>query len=105
MNQEVILAIGIIVLGTILNVLYLHQEHAKTRIFICLGLAAVWITAVITMAYHVCSFATTIRECFIGWCIAFVLGCILAGFEILCMMIGNPKRKLTEKDKMKLRDI
>ena len=105
MNQEVIIAICILTLGTTLNILYLHQEHAKTKIFICLGLAAVWIAAVITMAYHFCSFATTIRECFTGWCIAFFLGCILAGFEILCMMIGNPKRKLTENDKMKLKDI
>ena len=103
MEAIIIVLIGIIV--TALHIAYLRTENPRQRRGIITGLFLLWILGVIDIAHYFCSYAATAEQVFTAWCVAFGVGCIAIAFEAFCLLFGNPKRQLTEKDKMKLKDI
>ncbi len=103
MEAIVIAVIGILV--TMLNILYLRTEHPRQKMWIIAGLFLLWVVGVIDIAHFFYAYVTTVEEGFVVWSLAFGVGCIAIAFEAFGLLVGNPKRKLTEDDKMKLKDI
>ena len=103
MEAIVIAVIG--VLATVLNVLYLRTENPRQRMGIIAGLFLLWIVGVIDIAHFFYAYASTLEQGFVVWSLAFGAGCIAIAFEAFGLLVGNPKRQLTENDKMKLKDI
>ncbi len=99
----VIVVIGII--ATALNILYLRTENFRQKVWIITALFLLWIAGVIDIAHFFYSYVNTVEQGFAVWSLAFGVGCIAIAFEAFGLLIGNPKRKLTENDKMKLKDI
>ena len=99
----VIVIIGIIV--TALNILYLRTESFHHKVWIITGLFLLWIVSVVDIAHYFYSYVSSVEQGFMVWSLAFGIGCTAIAVEAFGLLVGNPKHKLTESDKMKLKDI
>ena len=85
---------------------HLFQETTKPRTKLILSgfMVLVYIATVIGLAWYLCALGPT-ASVWNAWLIAFLGGTIWTVLMIAITWFCRPKRQLSEKDKMKLKDI
>ena len=88
----------------VLRCLFLETTQPRTKLILSGFMVLVYIATVIGLAWYLCALVPT-ASVWNAWVAAFLGGTIWTVLMVAITWFCRPKRQLTEKDKMKLRDI
>ena len=104
----VVFALCVVAIPTLV-LRYLFQETTKTgtRLILCGCMLMVYIATVLGLAWFLVTLgpATDAAQVWNAWVVAFLGGTIWTVMMVAITWFCRPKRRLSENDKMKLKDI
>ena len=101
----VLFALVVVAIPTlVLRHLFQETTKPKTRLILTGCMLLVYVATVLGLAWFLCALVPT-ASVWNAWVAAFLGGTIWTVLMVAITWFCRPKRQLTEKDKMKLRDI